>query len=633
MIPICKSVFRTLTCGCLAVAAGCGNDPGPPAGAARRNPAAAQKREASPSPRLQPRARPQGTLPSFRMIGSESGLAFERNDDIRGLRRIFEANGGGAAVFDFDRDGWLDVFLTNGCPLPLKLDDHQSPSELFRNRQDMRFQAVRGPSLLAQFGYATGCAVGDYDSDGFDDLYVVAVGPDTLWRNQGDGTFVDVTAKAGTYAPQWGSSAAFADVNNDGHLDLYVVNYLVESDESPKLCPNPGSPDGHEQCPPAMFEGADDVLFLSDGAGRFIDATNAVGIGGLRGKGLGVVISDLDGDGRPEIFVANDGEANFLFVPVHEDQAAPQDQAVLSVAGTHSGGITLRFREQALASGIAINASGYAQANMGVAAGDYDANGTLDLFITTFFGDTNTLYANRGGLIFEDVTRSTKLAATNRNKLGFGTVFLDADNDGWLDLLVANGHVDDRTWMAHGDPYRMRPQIFRNDGDGSFADVSDWSGEYFGNEWLGRGVAIGDLDHDGRIDAVVCHQLAPSLALRNETPTDDAALELRLVGVSSNRNGYGAQVTVQGAEMNIVRELFGGGSFQSASAPEVHIGLGPDRLGHSIQIRWPSGAIETHVGVAAGAWTVIEGGGLRRSSAAGSVLRKETSFERKKHHE
>lgn len=595
-------VSAALAClACLGVA-GCRDDragpaPGPDKPAAATKPLEQTRPQASPL-----RKRPAGLLPAFRTIAGESGLAFERNDDIRGLRRILEANGGGAALFDFDGDGLLDVFFTNGCRLPLALDDRQTPSALFRNRGNMQFEAVTNPSLLAQFGYATGCAVGDYDADGFDDLYVAALGPDALWRNNGDGTFANVASSAGIDAPQWGSSVAFSDVNGDGHLDLYVVNYLVESDESPMLCPNAASPDGHQQCPPAKFAAADDVLFLSDGAGRFLDVSAAAGIAGLGGKGLGVVISDLDGDGRPEILVANDGEANFLLVREPEPASAPAGHG----SRADPGGI--RFREQALASGIALNGSGYAQANMGIAAGDYDANGTLDIFITTFFGDTNTLYCNRGGLVFEDVTRTTKLAATTRNKLGFGTVFLDADNDGWLDLFVANGHVDDRTWMEHGEPYRMRPQIYRNAGDGSFADVSDWSGEYFLKEWLGRGVTVGDLDRDGRIDAVVSHQLAPSVALRNETPTDASAIVLRLVGISSNRNGYGARVEVLDSEMNMTRVLVGGSSFQSACAPEIHLALGKKRQA-TLRIRWPSGKAETHTDLPQGTWTLVEGQG------------------------
>jgi hypothetical protein len=341
-----------------------------------------------------------------------------------------------------------------------------------------------------------------------------------------------------------------------------------------------------------MFEGADDVLFLSDGAGRFLDASRSSGIAGSRGKGLGVIISDLDGNGTQEIFVANDGEANFLFV------AEPL------VAGRESG--DLRFRDQALASGVALNESGYAQANMGIAAGDYDANGKIDLFITTFYGDTNTLYANRGGLNFVDATRESGLGAMTRNKLGFGTVFLDVDNDGRLDLFSANGHVDDRTWIKHGEPYRMRPQLFHNEPGATFRDVSAWSGDYFLAEWLGRGAATGDLDRDGRIDLVVSHQLAPSVVLRNETPTEAGSVVLRLVGTRSNRNGYGARVEVVGTNPPVVRELTAGGSFQSSLASEIHLGLEkPQEI--TVRIRWPSGRSEDR-DVSAGRWTVIEGG-------------------------
>ncbi|HVW00265.1 MAG TPA: CRTAC1 family protein [Planctomycetaceae bacterium] len=517
---------------------------------------------------------------------------FERQDDIHGLHRIVEANGGGAALFDFDRDDQLDIYMTNGCRLPLQNDDHSTPGELFLNRGTLRFERVTAGSGLVQVGYGAGCTVGDLDGDGFDDLYITAFGPNALWHNNGDGTFSDITAATGTAAPAWSSSAAFADVNSDGFLDLYVANYLDESDTSPRSCPNPASPDGVEQCPPAMYQGVDDALFISDGAGGFIDATQAAGIAGTRGKGLGVVISDFDGDGRPEIYVANDGEANFLFVAGGDRES-------------HNGVAVPKYRDLALPSGVALSEAGYAQASMGIAAGDYDGNGTTDLFLTNFFADSNILYSNRGGLTFDDVTRASNLAASSRDKLGFGTVFFDADNDGWLDLFVANGHIDDRTWMAHGEPYRMRPLLYRNGGTTVFEDVSARGGEYFVREWLGRGVASGDLDRDGLTDLVVSHQRAPSAALRNETPEAGAAVVLQLVGTRSNRNSFGAVVEVEEGPMKLVREVVGGGSFQSASALEVHLGLG-NQPSAFVQIRWPSGE-STRQELAAGRWIAREG--------------------------
>lgn len=545
------------------------------------------------------KVRPAGMLPSFRMIGRESGFDFERYDDLRGLHRILEVNGGGAGIVDFDRDGWLDVFMTNGCRLPLTEDNQSTRCEFFANRGAMQFRNVTNETGVIQHGYNHGCAVGDYDNDGFEDLYVTAYGHNAMWHNNGDGTFANVTQQTATDVTKWSSSAAFADLNGDGNLDLYVVNYMEESDSSPRLCPREGSPDGYEQCPPAMFEGAPDVLFLSDGSGTFIDATEFSGIASLHGKGLGIVVCDLDRDGRQEIFVANDGQANFLFVPSKETSDLPLGGDGPRVKG-------FKYEDRALLSNAALSESGYAQANMGVAAGDYDANGTTDLFITHFYADTSTLYSNQGDLQFLDATRSSKVGAPSRNRLGWGAAFCDTDNNGWLDLIVANGHVDDRTWLQQGEPYKMRAQIFRNNEDGTLSDVSDWAGTYFRENWLGRGLGIGDLDRDGRQDVVMCHQLAPSFCLKNETPTPDASVTLRLVGISSNRDGYGTRVEVIDATPIVARDLVGGASFQTSSATELHWGLGKNPSA-SIKVQWPSGLVEIFQGLTSGRWILVEG--------------------------
>ena len=537
------------------------------------------------------RNKPQTPIPRFEMLGPESGFSFNRYDDFQGQQRILETNGGGVALFDFDADGRLDIYMTNGCRLPVRLDDKSTPGSLFHNLGGMKFQAITEASQLTQFGQSHGCAVGDFDADGFDDLYLTAYGRNTLWHNNGDGTFEDITEEVGAEVPVWSSSAAFADLNNDGHLDLYVVNYLDESDESPRLCRDSATPTGYFGCSPAMFDGVSDVLLVSNGAGEFIDCSMSSGIGQLKGKGLGVTIVDFDHDQVPEIYVANDGQANFLFRRKPEDE---QD---------HESDRVLRYEDVALRNAVALNEAGMAQASMGIAVGDCDRNGYPDLFLTHFHGDSNTLYVNQGELAFEDSTRGSHLGTTSRQTLGFGTEFLDVDNNGWLDLLIANGHIEDRTWQDI--PYRMKPQLYRSLRDGTFEEVSSWSGEYFSRQWVGRGLATGDLDGDGRVDAVVSHQHDGSAVLWNKSRGGNAVV-LKLVGVESNRNAVGARVEVSGVSVPLVRHAGGGSSFQSASPHAIHLGIG-EKDGATVDVTWPSGQTQMLEGLTHGMWTVVEG--------------------------
>lgn len=503
---------------------------------------------------------------------AESGLDFARYEDFSSQQRIMESTGGGVGIGDYDRDGWPDLLFLDGCKLPSGLGGVEPTCALFRNLGERRFARVTIESELHPVDYSQGVSVGDYDGDGFVDFYITAIGRSSLWRNNGDGTFSDVTEEAGVGVSSWSTSCAFADLNRDGLLDLYVVNYLKDDWQAPRLCPNPQAPGGYEQCPPSKYEGLDDYLFVADGTGRFSNQTETAGMRGLQGKGLGVVVADFDRSGSAEIYVANDGQANFLFVAKESEDGA------------------LAYEQRGLISGSALSRSGYAQASMGIAAGDFDGDQAIDLFLTHFYGDSNTTYRNRGKLRFEDVTRSVGMAGISRQFLGWGTVAGDFDHNGTLDLFVANGHVEDRRWQGKGEPYAMTANLFVNDGKGVYRDQSGQAGEYFQREWLGRGVAVGDLDRDGRLDLVVSHQRAASTVLWNETRVENPGVLLEFVGKESNREGVGCQLEILGEMGNVLayREVTGGGSFMSASGHQLHVPL----LGENVvrwRVKWPSG--------------------------------------------
>jgi enediyne biosynthesis protein E4 len=583
-----------LTCACALP--GCTGNPhviGDPADG-KRPPSSAPSQPVSEPPQPE---RPAGRLPSFVDVTAESGISFERYDDMRGQHRIMEATGGGVALFDYDGDGWLDVLLTDGCKLPCQPGDTSHASQLFRNLGDNRFTAVTAATFISCHGFNYGVATGDYDNDGFEDLYVAGFGHNSLWQNNGDGTFTEVTAAANADDPRWSSSAAFADFNRDGLLDLFVLNY-VDVGDPPKLCPNKESPDGFLQCPPTAFPAVDDLLLLNDGAGRFVDITREAGITGIDGKGLSLAVFDANDDAWPDVYVANDTTANFLYI----------NESAGSEAGREDSG--LRFSEQGSVQGVALGREAKAQGSMGIACGDYDGDGWSDLIVTNFFAEGTSVYRNLGGKGFADDTNRSRLRPPTLPMVGFGADFLDFDNDGWLDLIMANGHIDDLTWSNLRERFRMKPQFFRNEGDRSFRDVSQWSGEYFLKDWLGRGLAVGDLDNDGDQDFVVSHQLAPSAVIRNDSAEMGSSVAIQFIGRESSRSAIGTRVKAAGRERVLVRQVLGGGSYQSAPDRRVHLGLGSEDAFSEVTATWPSGHVDQWQNITPGRYLAIEGRGL-----------------------
>ncbi|MFO0908917.1 MAG: FG-GAP-like repeat-containing protein [Isosphaeraceae bacterium] len=502
----------------------------------------------------------------FDDIASSAGLDVQYNPGATSNLYLPDTMGGGIALLDYNGDGHPDIYLVNGCALPVNPAHPAAPNRLFRNNGDRTFTDVTQRAGLGGRGYGMGCAVGDYDDDGRPDLFLTGLGATVLYHNRGDGTFEDVTTRAGVSSNRWTTAAGFADLDQDGDLDLVVVAYV---DADPKNVPDCRDPLGKPMhCPPGHFPAQPDHLFRNNGDGTFTDVARDAGLDVPAGLGLGLALVDLDDDGKTDIFVANDAAPNFFF--------------------RNRG--RLQFEELGVPSGLAYDGTGRATASMGVIADDMDGDGRIDIFHTNFLNEPNTLHHNLGGGLFADRTREAGLDAPSRPVTGFGTILLDADNDGLPDLFVANGHVDDRPWAGH--PMAQPPHLYRGIASGTYQlERPRNATSYFASSCVGRGAAAGDLDGDGRVDLVVVHRDRPLALLRNTT-TSGHWLGVRLVG-QKPRDAFGARVTIRCSGRTATRWLASGTGYLTASEPVVHFGLGEARAVDQVEVRWPSGRSET----------------------------------------
>jgi tetratricopeptide (TPR) repeat protein len=507
----------------------------------------------------------------FHNVAAAAGVSFDYFTGHTGKKYLFETVGGPVAAIDFDGDGWTDLYFGQGSRFPVDDGDFAHRDQLYRNVGGQRFDNVTEHAALGDHEYTIGCAAADYDNDGFVDLFVANYGRNRAYRNNSDGTFTDVTDELGVPAPGMNTSLALADLDRDGDLDLYVVNYLAGI----AACPDR---DGTVYaCHPSMFPAEQDVLLENLGDSQFRDVTEAWGMQAADGKGLGIVVADVDNDSWPDIYVANDTTPNFLF---HNLGREADEQSN-------------RFQECGLVAGAALNRDGQAQAGMGIACADLDANGFLDLYVTNFYLETNALYLNQGKLWFTDSQKPATLVAQTNPYLGFGTQAIDADLDGQLDLFVTNGHIDDYRAKDRNVMWKMPPKFYRNRGGLEFDDVSGTAGEFFGGNYLGRGVARLDWNLDTRPDLVVVHQNEPAALLENRTTTPAQRLVLELVGTASNREAVNARFWITSNGQRRLFEITGGDGYLATNERRQVIGLGEAGSSLNLEVAWPSGRTDS----------------------------------------
>jgi len=523
----------------------------------------------------------------FTDVTQKAGITFKHISSPE-KKYIVESMSGGLALIDYDNDGYQDIYFVNSLTVDLVKSRTKTKSVLYRNNGDGTFTDVTDKADVGDIGWGMGAAVGDYNNDGFDDLYVTCYGPNHLLRNNGNGTFTDVTQTAGVDDKRWSAGAAFVDYDNDGKLDLFVSNYVAFDFSHPpdfgkgRLCQYKGIP---VQCGPRGLPGDGDSLFHNNGDGTFEDVTKKAGVSDPDGYyGMGVICSDFDQDGLVDIFVANDSVPNFLY---------------------HNNGDGT-FKEIGFTSGTAVNENGSEQGSMGVTVGDYDHDGRFDLFVTNFDDDYNTLYHNDGPNAFTDVSYAAKVAAVSLPYVGWGTKFFDYDNDGWVDLFVANGHV-----YPQIPTYRQRNLVHHNNRDGTFTEVAAQLGAPFLEKGVARGAVFGDLDNDGDVDIVINNLDGAAQVLRNDGGNASNSVLIKTVGVKSNRDGIGARLKVVSGDLAQVDEVRSGDSYISQSDLRLHFGLEKKTKIDLIEVRWPSGTVDKITNINANKiLTIKEGQGL-----------------------
>lgn len=532
--------------------------------------------------RLKGRASPSHTPETsavairFEDVAPEVGLNFQffngAREDVPGLT-IFQSTGGGEAVIDFDRDGWPDLYFVQAGDWPRTPSGEDATNRLYRNLGG-RFEDVTVESDAGDRGFGFGAAAGDFDVDGFADLYVANARRNTLLRNNGDGTFSDVTEPAGLHREEWTASSLIADLNGDGLPDLYDVNYCTGDAPFIERCTNREIKQART-CVPSHFTPAPDHVLMNRGDGSFEDVSETAIAVLEEGRGLGIIAADFDGTGLLDLYVGNDLTANFLFMNT-----------------TASPGASPVFEERGVLSGCAYDADGVGQASMGIAADDADGDGLIDLFLTHFYHESNTFYHHRPGTLFVDDTLRVDLREPSMTMLGWGTQFIDAELDGRPDLVVANGHIDDYRFQKA--PYRMRPQFFSNRG-ARFAEVKD-AGPFFAIEQHGRGLVRLDWNRDGREDFAVSRLFDPAALVANRTPQTGHYLAVRLVGTQS-RDAIGAEVRVSAGDRTLIRQMTAGDGYAASNQRQLVFGLGESQGVDEVRIRWPGGAEETFGGV------------------------------------